>query len=199
MISIAVQAGGKSRRMGEEKALVPFLGKPLIEHVIARLQALGTDLFITSNNPQQLQYLGLRIAADEKPGTGSLNGLLTALLAAEGTPVLVAACDMPFVSPRLFHHMLQRCREYDVVIPWRDGHYEPMHAVYAASCIPAVRAALNQGEKRMVSFFTGLRVLQICDPLLGRLDYGGMAFFNLNTPQDLEQAESWVAANGFPE
>ncbi len=153
MISVAIQAGGKSRRMGEDKALVPLAGISLIEHVLARVSGLGEDVFITTNNPEPLKYLGVRLVQDTVPGAGALNGLQTALEAARGDPVVVAACDLPFTNQALLEYMLQRMNCFDVVVPFIEGFYEPMHAVYAKSCLPAVRLVLGQGKKRSSASF----------------------------------------------
>ncbi|MBN1265049.1 MAG: molybdenum cofactor guanylyltransferase [Anaerolineales bacterium] len=180
--------------MGQDKALLPLMDKPLIEHVVDRLQGLGTDFLITSNNPEPLAYLGIRLVQDLVPGTGPLNGLLTALEAARGDPVLAAACDMPFVNADLFRYMLDRAHDFDVVVPYRAGYYEPMHAVYAKTCIPAVQQSLARKAKRLTSFFSEVRVLLISDPVLAGFDPWGINFFNINTPQDLAEAERFLAA-----
>jgi len=185
MISVAIQAGGKSRRMGEDKALVPLVGKPLIEHVLDRLSGLGEDVFITTNNPDALRYLGIRLVQDVVPGAGALSGLRTALETARGDPVVVVGCDMPFANQALFDYMLQRMNCFDVVVPFIEGFYEPMHAVYARSCLPAVRRVLGQGKKQIISFFPQVRVLLIDSLAVRKLDPSGRAFLNINTPDDL--------------
>jgi molybdopterin-guanine dinucleotide biosynthesis protein A len=185
MISVAIQAGGKSRRMGQDKALVPLAGRPLIEHVLDRVSGLGEDVFITTNNPEPLTYLGVRLVQDIVPGAGALSGLQTALEAARGDPVVVAACDLPFANQALFNYMLQRINFFDVAVPFIEGFYEPMHAVYARSCLPAVRRVLGQGEKQIISFFPQVRVLLIDSLAVRKLDPSGRAFLNINTPDDL--------------
>ena len=192
MISTAVQAGGRSSRMGEDKALLDLAGKPLYRHVMERLDGLGDEMFLTSNNSELLELDDVRVVPDADPGAGALNGLLTALVAARGSHVLAAACDMPFVSRELFAYMLKRMDCYDVVVPCPGGCYEPLHAVYARTAVPAVQAALSDGRKRMVSFFKEVRVLLIGDAVLKRFDPDGMVFFNINTPEDLITAERYL-------
>jgi molybdenum cofactor guanylyltransferase len=180
--------------MGKDKALIPLGDKPLIEHVLERVQGLGTEVLITSNNPEPLSYLGIRLVQDRDPGAGALSGLLTALEAAHGDYLLIAACDMPFISTELFRYMLQRTKNFDVVIPYWNGYYEPMHAIYAKTCMPAVKRTLACNKQRLVSFFPEVRVLQICDPVLGAFDHSGKTFFNINTPQDFREAEHYLAS-----
>ncbi|MEA1976639.1 MAG: molybdenum cofactor guanylyltransferase [Chloroflexota bacterium] len=190
MITIAVQAGGKSSRMGEDKALVHLAGIPLIERVLARLDGLADEILITTNHPETLTHLNLRMAGDELPGTGALHGLKTALEAARGEIILVLSCDTPFVSRELLEHLLSRAHEADAIVPKHGDKYEPLQAVYnRARCLPAVEDALGSGERRMISFYPQVHVLPIEGPILGELDPSGLSFFNVNTAEDLERAE----------
>jgi len=156
---------------------------------------IGDEVLLTSNNPELLALDDVRVVPDADPGAGALNGLLTALTAARGSHVITAACDMPFVSRELFAYMLERTDRYDVVVPCPGGFYEPLHAIYARAALPAVQAALADGRKRMVSFFREVRVLLIDDAALKRFDPDGMAFFNINTPEDLIKAEQYLGKN----
>ena len=190
MITIAVQAGGKSSRMGEDKALIRLGGIPLIERVLTRIDGLADEILITSNRPETLAHLNLRMAGDEVPGAGALHGLKTALSAARGEVVLILSCDTPFVSRELLEHLLDRAHEADVIVPKHGDKYEPLQAVYnRARCLPAVEAALVSGERRMVSFYPQVRVLPIEEHVLSKLDPSGLSFFNVNTAEDLERAE----------
>ena len=193
MLTVAVQAGGRSSRMGSDKALLRLDGIPLIERLLQRVSGLGEEILITTNRPQDYQYLGLRMASDPEPGAGALHGLRTALEAARGQTVLVLACDMPFVSRPLLEHMLQLSEAADLVVPRRGGEYEPLHAVYSKGCLPALEAALQQGERRMISFFPSLNLHTVDQEEIDRLDPEGLSFFNVNTPEDLRKAERILA------
>ncbi len=189
MVTLAIQAGGQSRRMGRDKGLVPLAGRPMISHVIERTAHLGDDVLITTNQPEAYSFLGFPMASDPVPGAGSLAGLHTALQAARGDTVVVLACDLPFVSAPLLEYMLRLSSEADVVIPLRDGEYEPLHAVYRRACLAPLESALAAGEKRMISFFPFVRVQPVESDELDRFDPRGMSFFNVNTPAELEMAE----------
>jgi molybdopterin-guanine dinucleotide biosynthesis protein A len=190
MITIAVQAGGKSSRMGEDKALIRLAGIPLIERVLARIDGLADEILITTNRPETLTHLNLRMAGDEVPGAGALHGLKTALDAARGEIVLILSCDTPFVSRELIEHLLSRAHDADAIVPKHGDKYEPLQAVYNRSrCLPAVEAALGSGERRMISFYPQVHVLPIEEPILSELDPSGLSFFNVNTAEDLERAD----------
>ncbi|MEE9215979.1 MAG: molybdenum cofactor guanylyltransferase [Anaerolineales bacterium] len=193
MITIAIQAGGKSSRMGRDKALLPLGGMPLIEHVLQRVAGLGDEILITTNRPEDYAFLGKRMVEDHRPGAGALDGLLTALEAAYGERVLLLACDMPFVSRPLLEHLLAIDTDAEVVIPRREGKLQPLHAIYSKSCVGPVREALGAGEKRMISFFPRIQIRIVEQETLDQFDPDGLSFFNANTPDELTQAEQLLA------
>jgi molybdopterin-guanine dinucleotide biosynthesis protein A len=189
MNTLAIQAGGGSTRMGRDKALVLLGGKPLIEHVLTRLAPLSGEVLITTNQPQALAYLGVRLVGDRQPGAGALQGLQTALQAAGGARVLLVACDMPFVAPALAAHLLSTAPQADVVVPLRDGEFEPMLAAYSRRCLPAIEQALAAGQRRMISFFPDVDVHPVDQAALQAFDRDGLSFFNVNSPDELAEAE----------
>jgi molybdopterin-guanine dinucleotide biosynthesis protein A len=196
MKTIAIQAGGRSSRMGRDKGLIKLGGLTMIEHVIRQLSDLGDEVIITTNQPHNYAFLGFPLHRDPNPGAGAAYGLQTALAAANGEAVLVAACDMPFIQPALAEFMLEQLRTgVDVVVPFRQGRYEPMLAVYRREpCLKALSQALDQGKMRLISFYPQVKVVKVTDHDLDRLDPNGLSFFNVNTPEDLEAAESMLGA-----
>jgi len=194
VLTIAIQAGGESHRIARNKALLPLAGRSLIEHVLARLEGLGDEILITTNRPQDYYFLDLRLVTDLVPGIGAIAGLHTSLTAARGSSVLVVACDMPFISRPLLEHLVGLAPQADVVIPRHGDKYEPLHAVYNRhNCLPALENALAAGSKRMISFLPQVKVLPVEESELTRLDPRGLSFFNINTPEDLAQAEMILA------
>ena len=189
MVTVAIQAGGQSSRMGQDKALVHLAGRPLIEHQLDRLRGLAGEILVTTNHPEAFAAFGVRTAADAEPGAGALAGLRTALQAARGETVLVVACDMPFLSRALLEHLLSLAPQADAVVPRRGGEYEPLHAVYARTCLPAVEACLANQRRRVISFYDDIRVLTVTEQTLRTLDPHELSFFNINTPDDLKEAE----------
>lgn len=192
MLTVVIQAGGESRRMGRDKALVPFLGRPLISRVIDRVRPIADELLITTNQPQTLEFTGLRLVADFHPGLGALGGLYTALQAASRGLVAVVACDMPFASPDLlaYERDLVISEGADVVLPANEQGMEPLHAVYRRDiCLPAVKSALEQGQRRMIAWFESVRVRVLSGDEIDRFDPERRAFMNINTPEELREAE----------
>jgi molybdopterin-guanine dinucleotide biosynthesis protein A len=193
MLSVAVQAGGQSRRMGQDKALKPFLGRPLIERVLTRLAPIADDLLITSSGEEVLAFPGVRQVPDVRPGFGPLGGLYTALQAARFQAVAVAACDMPFASAPLLVASagILTQDDVDVVIAETSEGLEPLHAVYRrTTCLQAIEAAMDEGLLRMISWFPSVRVRRLTKAELSRYDPDGLAFWNVNTPDEFVQAEA---------
>jgi molybdopterin-guanine dinucleotide biosynthesis protein A len=198
MVSVAIQAGGRSERIGRDKALVPLAGRPLIVHVLERAAPLGDEVLVTTNSPDAYAFLGVRLAADERPGAGALAGLQTALRAARHEVVLVLACDLPFVCVPLLEYMIGLSAQADAVVPRWRGELEPLHAVYRRTCLPAVDLALAEGRRRMISFLPAVRSTILEEPQVAAFDPLGLTFFNINTPGDLQTAERMLAAATHP-
>ena len=194
MLSVVIQAGGQSSRMGTDKALLPLGGKVLIEYVLAGVAGLGEETLITTNSPSGLEHFGLPLVPDRIPGSGALFGLQTALEAARGAHVLLVACDMPFLQRPLLEALIALAHRADVIAPRIDGLFEPLLAVYARErCLLAVQRALDEGQRRMISFYPQVDVLALEGERLNALDPKGISFFNINTPQDLARAEALLA------
>jgi molybdopterin-guanine dinucleotide biosynthesis protein A len=190
-----ILAGGQSRRMGTNKALLRLTpdGPTLIEQVIATLRPFGPALLVT-NTPEVYAWLDLPMVPDALPGTGALGGLYSGLDAATALYNFVVACDMPALQPALLQYMAEQPREYDVLIPrWQEPgdtrpQLETLHAVYSRACLPAIRAHLDAGDLRLISFLPDVRVRYLDEPALRQVDPTLRSFRNLNTPDDLAQA-----------
>jgi molybdopterin-guanine dinucleotide biosynthesis protein A len=192
MFSVAIQAGGESRRMGQDKGLMPFLGRPLIARVVERLAPLADEVIVTTNQPESYRFLDLPLYPDLRPGRGALGGLYTALSAARGELVAVIACDMPFASPDLLAFQLGLLVESgdDVAIPSTAEGLEPLHTVYRReTCLPAVEAAVEAEQWKLIAWFSQVRVRVVSPGEVAGVDPLGLAFWNLNTPEEFRQAE----------
>ena len=192
MLTVCVQAGGESRRMGQDKALMPFLGRPLIQQVLDRLTPIADEVIVTTNRPQDYSFLDLPLYPDLIPGRGALGGLYTALSSATCEIVAVVACDMPFASPALIEaaSRLMVEEEADVVIPDSGGVLEPLHTVYRRdTCIPAIEEAIEADKWKLIAWFPQVKVRVLQPEEVKRYDPSGLAFWNLNTPEEFAEAE----------
>ena len=192
MLTLCIQAGGQSSRMGEDKALKTFLGRPLIQRVVERLSPFADELIVTTNRPEEYSFLGLPLFPDLKPGRGALGGLYTAIASAANPAVAVIACDMPFASPTLLQaaNKILVAEEADVVIAKGEEGYEPLHAVYRrATCLPAIEAAIAADQWKVVAWFPQVKVRLLTPEELKVYDPSGLAFWNVNTPEEFVKAQ----------
>lgn len=178
--------------MGQDKALKPFLGRPLIQRVIDRLAPIADEILVTTNRPDDYAFLGLRLVSDLAPGRGPLGGLYTAIASATSPIVAVVACDMPFASARLLETAARILveEEADVVIAKTDEGYEPFHAVYRReTCVPAIQSAIEADKWKVISWFPSVKVRELIPAALAEADPAGRAFWNVNTPEEFAEAE----------
>jgi molybdopterin-guanine dinucleotide biosynthesis protein A len=195
MLTVSIQSGGASNRMGQDKALMPFLGKPLINRVLERVRYLADEVLVTTNRPTEYAFLGVPLFIDVIKDRGALGGLYTALSVAKYPYVAVVACDMPFVNPDILahcHHLLAE-KDIDAVIPRTEHGLEPFHAVYRRlTCLPAVNSALQSGKWRLISWLPEVKTYELSQEEIQPLDPDGIAFWNINTPQEFLQAEQLI-------
>lgn len=200
-LSAAILAGGRSTRMGVDKARLRLApdGPTLIELVIAAVRAVADDITIVAND-DRLAALGLPIARDTVPNTGALGGIEAAVAHARHDHCLVVACDMPFLAPSLLRALAAAPRDYDVLAPrltvganrqgQSDGVYETLHAIYGRAALPAIRAQLAAGHYRVIGFFPEVRVRAFPEERVRALDPALRSFFNANTPARLAEARA---------
>lgn len=192
-ISLVIQAGGKSSRMGESKVLMPFLGVPLIQRVFERTNEIAQEVLIVSNDPEELEFMDVKLVSDSIPGKGAIGGLFTAMDKASSELVAVVACDLPFVSAAILKEgaRLLDLTGADVAIPRVNGDfYEPLHAVYRRqTCKTAILQAIQADQRRLISWFASVQVLEMDEELCKQLDPDGLAFFNINNKEDFLLAE----------
>jgi molybdopterin-guanine dinucleotide biosynthesis protein A len=176
--SAAILAGGKSSRMGQDKSLLPVSGKPLIRHIYEQLSSRFDEILISTNEPENHAFLGVRTVPDRVPGKGPLMGIASAVDAARHERVFVTACDIPVIDHETIARMLVLAENFDCVIPMSPNGHEPLFAVYRKSAVPAMHDVLGTGERRISAVFPRVRT-HFHD--LGRAPW----YRNLNTREDV--------------
>lgn len=184
-LTVAIQAGGKSSRMGTDKSFVPFLGRPMIEVVRAAVEGLGDELIIITNKPDAYAYLNLPMFGDLYPDTGPLGGIYTAIYNAAHPHVLIVACDMPWLNRPLLEYIAGLRKEADVIVPRWDKFPEPLHAVYSDACLEPIREKLDAQMLKITAFYGRVRTRFVGREEIERFDPDGRSFINVNTPEDL--------------
>ncbi len=184
-ISGIILAGGKSSRYGSNKALVEIDGIRLIERVIRVMEPFFERLFIVTNTPQEYAYLKLPMVEDLIKGLGPLGGVFTGLQAMSDGAGFFVACDMPFLSGKLIHHMADVLEDFDAVVPKVDWKIEALHAIYTKRCIPAIKKLIDNKDYQVIKFFQSVRVRYLNREEILNFDPEMRSFFNINRPEEL--------------
>ena len=212
-----ILAGGKSQRMGENKALMQLGDDALIEHVIRRMHRVTDELLLITNSPADYAHFGLPMHGDILPGTGALGGVYTGLTHASHEAVLCVACDSPFLEPKLLSYLVSVLGEYDAVMPYtyssrqtpfcrnkNIGVTNPSYsdeaqvtlqtlcAAYSKSCLPIIELMLQESELRVHALSERANIQRVSPEVWREFDPEGMSFFNINTPEDFEKADAYM-------
>jgi len=193
-VSGIVLAGGKSRRLGRDKALIRLGTRTLIEIVLDKLRCLSDELILSTNEFDKFAFLDIPMVRDIYRKGGVLGGLYSGLQATKSPFALVVACDMPFLNLNLLRFMILHAPGYDVVVPRLSMGIEPLHAIYARTCLEPIRETLEEGRLRIIDFWEHVRVRYIEEDEIEVLDPKKLSFFNINSPEDLNRAREIMAS-----
>ena len=184
-----VVAGGKSRRMGADKALLPWEGSTLLDHAIARLSDVCHEVVILSGAEPRYTDRGLPVVVDRDPDTGALVGVASGLAGLEASRGLFLGVDLPFVPVALLRHLLALAEGWDAVVPASPEGPEPLCAVYGRACREPVWRAIREGRLKMTAFWPDVRVRVVSTEEVRAFGDPSSLFRNLNTPDDYERAQ----------
>ena len=200
LISGAVLAGGRSRRMGTDKALLVLDGETLLARAVRVLRACCDEVFVVG-----WQRIGVDLdvpfVPDDIADAGPLAGIASALRHAAHRRCVVVACDMPRLSATVIRAMIDEPSTADVVVPWTrlvgrhgpSGSYSPLHAIYAQNCLPVIDAHLARDQRRVVDLFRDVTVMKLDEDWLATHDPSGEALLNVNDPN------TWAAVRSVTE
>ena len=189
-LSVAIIAGGRSTRMGTDKAFVELNNKSLIEHVMAQAANLGqSETILIVNRPELYAYLGLPMFGDVVPDKGSLGGIYTAIYHSQCPYTLTLACDTPFVKPELLRFMIGLLSAsdgpFDVIVPRVKQYPQGLHSIYSKECLAPIRERMDAERLHVIGFYPKVRVRYVSEEEYAPYDPDGVSFFNINTPEEL--------------
>lgn len=183
-----VTAGGQSSRMGRDKAWLELGGTTLIARVVAALRPVTEQVTVIANRPEYA-WLNLPVVADRQPGIGPLEAIRTALANSRQPRVVLAGCDLPFVTTQLFAYLLAMGGDAQAVVPLDDGgRLEPLCAVYSTTALNAVSELIAKGERKVSRLFDHIPTRFVAFSEIAHLDGAGLFFENLNSPADYKRA-----------
>lgn len=191
MLTGIILGGGRSERLGKDKVFLPWEGGTILDYQIQKLRPFCRELILVTNRPQAVPPVAeLKVVTDDIPYQGPLGGIVAGLKASVSESNLVIAVDMPFVNEKIIGLLIDEAKDFDVVIPESERGLEVLQAVYAQSCLEPAERHLNQGDRRIVSFFGEVRVKVISKEIIGQNDPKYISFFNINSRRDYEKALS---------
>ena len=187
-----ILAGGQNKRFdGQNKAFISIGGRRIIDRLLAVYSRLFDQTILVTNQPTAYMDVDALIVSDHYPARSSLNGLHAGLFAADQEYAFFTACDTPFVKAPLIRLLLDSIgKKDDIVIPATAAGYEPMFAIYRKSCLPAMVWQLEHDLLKIQGLFRKLRVKTVAEAELRSVDPELVSFFNINTPEDLVQAQA---------
>jgi molybdenum cofactor guanylyltransferase len=186
-------AGGKSSRMGTNKAMLPMSDGINIQHIAYELRKAAGEVLIITNTPSDYSFLDMPTVQDTYKGLGPLAGLHAGLEASKTETVIISACDMPFIKAAVMEEMLGSLGDYEALVPEINGQLHPLFAVYRKSCLPLLISCLEERKLRMVHFIDKIngRIMKESDFQLYEKNNKlfPYLFYNMNTPIEYEDAK----------
>jgi molybdopterin-guanine dinucleotide biosynthesis protein A len=189
-ICAVILAGGQSRRMGFNKALLDFSGRPLIQVLAEQVLPVTDQIVISSNDCSCYKFLNFPVIPDYYQGQGPLAGLHAAMLSNVSSLYIVLACDLPNLRAPLLHNLVSFVQGFDAAIPRTyDGLAHPLCAVYRRTCLPTITNALQRGANKVIeTFLDDALSIRWIEPQEGHFQEADLA--NINTPEDLQNLKN---------
>jgi FdhD protein len=195
-VSGVILAGGKSSRMGSNKALLPYKGGRFIEAIHRQMSEIFAEVIIVTNNPEQYEFLPCRKVPDLFPDGGALAGIHSGLCHSANPAIFAVACDMPYLNNELIRHLAGRADIGSILIPESPDGLEPLHAVYGKGCLGAIEETMRRGEKRILSSFEHVNLTKVKVGQIARFDPAFASFSNINTPEEYFRMRGSERGNG---
>ncbi len=178
--SLVILAGGDSRRMNQDKALLPVGKGTLIEYVLKQLESLFEETLVSVSTSEKFEFLNQKLVVDEKPGYGPMMGIKSALTVSRHEKNFVIACDIPKIPLTLLHKILDRGQSSDIVVPVSScRQVEPLFGVYSKSILPQMERLIKNNIHSLLPLF------DLCKTDYVILDIDSL-LKNLNTKKDYE-------------
>ena len=180
-----ILSGGKSIRMGENKAFIEIEGVPIIHTIYTLFKDLFQEVIIVANQKELFSNFNSKIYSDLLPNKGVLGGLYTGLFYSTFNYSFCVACDMPFIKISLVQYLIQRIKDEDVIVPRTKDGLQPLHAFYSKNCLDPIKKIIEQGKYKIIDFYSMVNVKIVEENDFVSLDPFMESFINVNTPEEL--------------
>jgi molybdenum cofactor guanylyltransferase len=183
-----ILVGGKSRRMGQDKAFMKVGGVAIFDRILAVFRESFERVLLVGDREERFAGYHLPVVPDIYPGS-ALGGLYTGLYRAETEYVFVASCDLPYPSAELLRHLCSLKEGYDAVVPVPAHGYEPLFAVYSKRCLQPIRELLESGDFCAYAYYPQVNIRYVPESEFTHLCPEGKCFVNVNTPEEFQRLE----------
>jgi len=180
-----ILSGGRSTRMGENKAFIEIEGAPIVSRIHNLFKELFKEVVIVTNQQELFKNFDSKIYSDLLPNKGVLGGLYTGLFFSTFHYSFCVACDMPFIKKSLVQYIIKNIDGEDVVVPRTIDGLQPMHAVYSKNCLDPIINIIEQGKYKIIDIYNRVNVKIIEEKYFISIDPFRESFINVNTPEEL--------------
>jgi molybdopterin-guanine dinucleotide biosynthesis protein A len=196
IITGIILCGGKSKRLGRDKAFVKLEGRNIIERVVDNLAPVVNELIIVADEEKQSVYSSLesnlKVVTDKYRDKSALGGLYTGLHYSSYSYSIIVACDMPFLNINLLKYMVSIADGYDAVIPKIGNYIEPLHGIYSHDCMNNAEKLINENNLSIRGLISQINTRYVLKREIEMYDPELISFFNINNELDLQKAEQII-------
>jgi molybdopterin-guanine dinucleotide biosynthesis protein A len=186
-ISGIILSGGKSIRMGENKAFINVDGVPIINRIYDLFKELFQEVIIVTNQKGIFKDFDSKIYSDLIPNKGALGGLYTGIFFSSFHYSFCVACDMPFIKKSLVQYLINNIEDEDVIIPRTKDGLQPLHAIYSKKCLDPIKSTIEEGKFKIIDIYDLVKVKIVEENCFLSLDPLRESFINVNTPEELSR------------
>lgn len=177
-----ILCGGKSSRMGEDKGLIKYNNKHLIEYPLAILKELTSEIYLSTSNPEYMAF-GYPLISDKINGIGPIGGIYSTLLNLHTTDYFFISCDTPNVSIKIANQILDQAPKYEIVVPQTsDNHIHPLFGYYSFEILGSIQKQLENNNYKMLDLLRRCNTFYL--PVSEKQSKSGL-FHNINTKKDV--------------
>jgi molybdenum cofactor guanylyltransferase len=189
-----ILSGGKSSRMGTNKALLKLNEKTTIERMVDTLKIYFDDIILVTNDMESYQFLGVKMVSDHYPGKGPLAGFHAGLMASDYDVNFITACDMPFISGELAANLVNMIDYHDALVPVINGKMQTLCGVFQKKNVTKIEECIENGRLPIKQLLDHLNVLYVTEKELQAYTNIDLerVFFNMNHPHEYEDAKKWL-------
>lgn len=184
-----ILSGGKSVRMGVDKAFIKIDGIPIIQRTYDLFSKIFQEIIIVTNHKELYSGFQAKIVNDLITDRGALGGLYTGLFYSAHPYSFCVACDMPFLKESMIRFLLQQVDGFDAIIPKTEDGLQPLHAIYSKNCLEPIKKLIDQGGYKIIDFYPLIKIKIIEEKEFINLDQTRESFINVNTPKELDHLQ----------